>query len=221
MPDRRTPVDPILAEMGFTHRRARAAARLALEEAGIAARSEALMAADEAERARQLLSDQFALVCDACHRQQLGNSDKQRVPSATPAGCQVCGGSDNRRAAVAAVKALRAADWNHVVVVGGAPHTRRELQELIGDAIQLRLIDGTHRRTQASAADDLAWADLVVIWSSTQLDHRVSNLYTAHRDIRVILVARRGAAAILEAIAQAARNTASGQTAKPHRTRKG
>jgi hypothetical protein len=197
-------IDSLLTEMGFTHRRARTAARQALETAGIAARSEAKMPAGEMERSRQLLRDRFALVCQQCARRGLSVSGKQAVRAMSPADCHVCAGSDNRRAAASALQAIHAAGWQRLVVVGGAPNTRHELQELLGDEVQLRLVDGTLRRTQASADDDLAWADLVVIWGSTQLDHKVSNLYTGRRGGRAIMVAKRGVAALLDAIAQAA-----------------
>jgi hypothetical protein len=202
-------IDPILAEMGFTHRRARTAARQALEEAGIAARSEAQMPAGEVERSRQLLHDRFALVCQQCARRGLSIPGKQAVRALSPADCYVCGGSDNRRAAVAALRAMRTAGWRRLVVVGGAPNSRHELQDLLGDAIELRLVDGTLRRTQANADDDLAWANLAVIWGSTQLGHKVSKLYTGHHGGRVITVGRRGVASLLDAVAQAAAKSVS------------
>jgi hypothetical protein len=62
------------------------------------------------------------------------------------------------------------------------------------------------RRAPGSAAlralADLDWADLVFIWGASELDHRVSNLYThgagAQRR-KVVQMARRGIAALLNA----------------------
>jgi hypothetical protein len=68
-----------------------------------------------------------------------------------------------------------------LLVVGGSPTTRRELSEAIGQRVFLRLVDGTERRTKKKAEQDCAWADLVVIWGSTELNHGVSNLYPPPR----------------------------------------
>lgn len=100
------------------------------------------------------------------------------------------------------VEALRKAAITNVLVVGGSPGTRLELQYLAGDEIELSTIDGTVRRTQKQARQDIAWADLVIIWGSTELAHKVSKLYDPARckGKRRILVVRRGVSALAAAV---------------------
>lgn len=88
-----------------------------------------------------------------------------------------------------------------IVVIGGSPSVREELLALKPAALELRLIDGTERRTSDKARADLEWAQLVLVWGGSELDHRVSQLYTdptAHRR-KLVHVARRGIAALLTA----------------------
>lgn len=60
-------------------------------------------------------------------------------------------------------------------------------------SLELRLVDGTERRTRPEAQRDLDWADLVVIAGSSELAHKVSNLYTRAGDPTLVVTApRRG-----------------------------
>ena len=57
---------------------------------------------------------------------------------------------------------------------------------------------GSTRGTEPKG--DLEWADLVLIWGSSELGHKVSLLYTAGPQAlrhKVLTVARRGVAALL------------------------
>ena len=88
-----------------------------------------------------------------------------------------------------------------MVIVGGSPSVREELRDGLGTRLDLRLIDGTERRTLTQARLDLDWADLVLLWGGSELDHRVSRLYTgAPQALRRKLVhtSKRGIAALLE-----------------------
>jgi hypothetical protein len=106
------------------------------------------------------------------------------------------------RARAAAASACAAARVSRVVIVGGSPDTRRELASLSG-VLELRLIDGTARRTRTEALRDLDWAELVVIGGSSELGHKVSNLYTRERGgPPVITASRRGVEAIAGAVVE-------------------
>ena len=67
-------------------------------------------------------------------------------------------------------------------------------------APELRIISGTDRHTRRQARTNLDWADVVLIWGSTELDHKVSQLYTDGRHRHVVAVARRGIEALAEAL---------------------
>ena len=119
--------------------------------------------------------------------------------------CTRCGGSRNSRALIELVEACSSAGIARIVVVGGSPDIRRELGTVRG-ALELRLVDGTERRTRAEAQRDVAWADLVVIGGSSELGHKVSVLYTRDpSSTPVVTVARRGVEAIAAAVVEHAR----------------
>src|SRR5262249_57717632 len=67
--------------------------------------------------------------------------------------------------------------------------------------LELRLVDGTERRTVTQARLDLDWADLVLLWGGSELDHRVSTLYTGAPPAlrrKLVHTSKRGIAALLE-----------------------
>jgi hypothetical protein len=70
----------------------------------------------------------------------------------------------------------------------------RKLEPTLG--VRLTIIRGdAHSRDKARAQQDLAGADVVFIWASTVLDHRVSELYTGPK-VRTLPV--RGLARMLD-----------------------
>ena len=109
------------------------------------------------------------------------------------------GDSDLGEAALALARACRAAGLRRVVIVGGSPNYRQQLRELFGDALELRLVIGKERRTQAQARADLVWADAVLLWGGTILDHSLSQLY---RGENVHTFAHRGLAGMLRLAAE-------------------
>ena len=74
-----------------------------------------------------------------------------------------------------------------------------------GDPLELRLIDGSARAHAAGeAAQQLTWAQLLVIWASTPLHHKVSVAYTgqAPAGLPVVIVARRGVESLCREIVE-------------------
>jgi hypothetical protein len=118
--------------------------------------------------------------------------------------CEVCAGSNNRRAGYAARRALQMAGARHLLVVGGSRTTHAALRASLEDeAIEVRCIDGTAGARPAPTVDaDLDWADLLIVWASTPLPHKVSQPYTSRARGRVpmITVPRRGVEAVCHAL---------------------
>ncbi|WP_437877559.1 hypothetical protein [Sorangium sp. So ce513] len=129
-----------------------------------------------------------------------------RVVEAGPdAVCDMCGSSANKRAALAMIEAFRARGLRRLLVVGGGPGTAEDLRQLLAGEVDIRIVDGEGHRNAAKAEADLRWADVVAVWSSTILSHKVSKLYTDRRDAfrdKLVTVPRRGVAALCMAVAE-------------------
>ena len=196
-------IDGWLASLGFGPGPALAAARAALAQAQLTRGGKARMSTQKLERAKAELDARFSLHCPspAC-AEAARRSGRDPLPAATKAHCPHCGGSDNSRAAQDLLEACSRRGVHRVLVVGGSPSVREELHAALGGALELRTVDGTERRTQERARGDLEWADLVLLWGATELDHKVSAHYAhpppAQRG-KVVHVARRGIAALLAA----------------------
>ena len=201
-------IGELLGELGFSDALAQAAARAALEEAGLTRPGKARISEGKLEKVRLLLSEGFARTCtDGTCRDALARAKPlARLLQVKDArDCERCGGSDNLKAMRRLADLCRPRRIAKVVVVGGSPSVRAELLSLKPAEWELRLVDGTERRTQDKARADLEWAQLVFIWGSSELDHKVSKLYTdtasPHRQ-KLVQVARRGIAALLNAGAE-------------------
>ena len=195
-------LDHFLASLGLTGDAA-ARGRAVLEEAGVTNPRKARISEAKVERARAAIDARLARLCaDCATRSDPGGRELVVVPAAA---CTRCGGSRNARALTEMAEACAAAGIARVVVVGGSPEVRRELAA-VSPPPELRLVDGTERRTKPEALRDLEWADLVVIAGSSELAHKVSTLYTRERaGTPVVTAARRGVEAIAGAVAEHAR----------------
>lgn len=191
-----------LAEQGFGLPASTAAARATLEGAGLTRPGKARLSVEKLPRAAELLAATFFLHCaqPECEgfARATGCTPLRCEPRTT---CQRCGGSDNARAAKDVLAACARRGVSKLVVVGGSPAVREELERLLGGALELRLVDGTRARPVEQAKADLAWADAVLLWGATELHHKVSNQYQdgAHGPLKkkLVHVARRGIAQLL------------------------
>ncbi len=204
-------IDDFLARAGFGLPEARAAARAALEEARLTRAGKQRISNEKLSRASALLDERFYLHCGnpecESHAKASGKTPVRCDPKSA---CRFCGGSDNRRAATELVELCRARSVRRLVVVGGSPSVREELARSLGGSLELRMIDGTERRTTERARADVEWADVVMVWGASELHHKVSWLYTqVPQPLRrkVVVVAKRGVAALLAAAMEHLRKT--------------
>ena len=109
--------------------------------------------------------------------------DGRLVVETRPDQCAICGGSNNRRAALLLGRACRLRRVNRLLILGGTPSLHAELDGLLGPlGITLRCIDGaTGAHSKTDALPNLNWAQVLVIWASTPLPHKVSVSYTDER----------------------------------------
>lgn len=115
--------------------------------------------------------------------------------------CQRCFGSDNARAVKDVLDACRKRGFSKLVIVGGSPTVRQELERLVPSELELRLVDGTRARAVDQAKADLQWGDVVLLWGATELHHKVSNQYqdsaTGAWKRKLVHVPKRGIAQLL------------------------
>ena len=200
-------IDALLAEYGFRDPDARDLGRCALESAGLTRPGKRNLAADKRARVEAVLREQFVRACTRPHCRAAAAASARVdivLTGAAAAACELCGGSANRSTWERALAAMARRGWHRLVVVGGSPALHTELRAIVAGRIDLRLIDGTARRNAQDAGHDLAWADRIVVWGATLLDHKVSQLYTDRRSPTVITVARRGLSAVAEALIKTA-----------------
>jgi hypothetical protein len=205
MADEAVPLADLLLGLGFETPTTQARAREALVAAHLTTPTKQAISAEKRPRVEAVLRERFVVTCSSpgCSpppdgRERILVHDRHR--------CWICGGSDNRRTMETAARLFEAAGIARLVVVGGSPSVHEELRQLAPPSWQMRVIDGTARRTSESARGDLRWADLVLLWGSSELDHKVSELYSGRT---VVHVRRRGIAALLEEAIRFAENRRS------------
>jgi hypothetical protein len=195
-------IDAWLTEQGYGLPGSKPKARATLEEAGLTRAGKLRMSDEKLPRALEALRAKYCLHCASpeCVGFAKG-SGRQPLPCDPKSTCERCGGSDNRRAATDLIEACRRKGIARLVVVGGSPAVRQELEATLGSALQLRLVDGTERRTIDHSKADLEWGDLVLLWGASELHHKVSMQYTnlAEFKRKGVRVQLRGVAALLHA----------------------
>jgi hypothetical protein len=197
-------IDAWLAEKGYGLPAARAKAHAAIEEAGLTRAGKLRISAEKLPRVLEALRARFCLHCatPACLGFAKGSGREPLLcdPKST---CERCGGSNNRRAEADLVEACTKAGVKRLVIVGGSPAVREELEGALGAALSLRMIDGTERRTIDNAKADMQWGDLILLWGASELHHKVSMQYTnltqPELKRKLVRVQQRGVAALLQA----------------------
>lgn len=174
-----------------------------LQSLGISRPEKRGIALSKRERVRAALERAFIRVCPrgdcAAGAKKIAGS-RTAVPAASQKFCEVCAGSANRDAMLRAAAAMKTRGWTKLCVVGGFPATIPDLREIERAGVALRTVDGTRSRTTASAQADMEWADLVVLWGATPLDHSVSRLYKGEK---VVSLSARGVTRLGSAIVRA------------------
>ncbi len=197
------PIPQMLREFGIADGASQQLARESLAEWGLMTRpNRQRIARYKRDDALEALSESFLWHCS--------NGDCRTAARGAPPGtppllveqphCSVCGGSRDSSALARMAGALAAARLSRVLVVGGTENKCREIQGKSPGGIEWRFVDGKAARPDRLLRSDREWAEVIVLWASTVLDHRVSAHFPAKGDDRVITVPRRGIAALAEAV---------------------
>jgi hypothetical protein len=196
-------IDRFLQVEGFDTPAGAARARAVLEDGGLTRAGKLAMSAEKQPAARTLIAARLLKFCgdDGCSSRAADGRAPVRVAAAC---CEVCGGSNNRRAALALAARLKEQDISRLLIVGGTPTLHGELDQLlVPHGIKLRYVDAaTGSHSARDAAPDLQWAQVAVIWGASPLPHKVSRLYTADPPphLRVVKFARRGIEAMCKEV---------------------
>lgn len=190
-----------LAELGLTGANA-ALAREALEQAGLTRPGKQRIAVSKLADVRKVIDARYALLCGPCAARRKG-AETRTILEVPPAACTLCGGSANQRALREMTERCERLGVRRILLVGGAPALREEFARL-GSELELRLVDGTARRTRAEARSDVTWADVICVSSTSELSHQLANRYTGdeHAKGKIVTASRRGIEAIADAISQ-------------------
>lgn len=193
------PIDELLADLGLTGVAA-GEARRALEDEGLTNPRKQRIALGKKPRVREVVDGRWQRLCHNCRARAAG--DARPVVIVPQATCSLCAGSNNARAVETMTEACRRAGITKLLIVGGSPTFRRELADLAGGQLELRLVDGTRAVGKQAAQQDITWADLVVVLGGTELAHKVSTLYTREPGARrkLVTTSRRGIEAIADDI---------------------
>ncbi len=199
-------IEQFLRESGFDTPAAQRRARAELEAGGLTHPGKQAFVATKLDAASDLLRSRLLRVCgESCLSiDRRGAGAAREAVLVTQEHCEICNGSNNRRSAIAFVRALRHRGVSRIVVVGGTPPQWQEMKaQLQGTGLEMKYVDGT--KASHSAKDALAhrrWAQLIVIWGPTPLRHAVSDLYTEEPlpHLRIVPVSRRSSGALYDEV---------------------
>ena len=184
----------LLSSRGFEDEDAKRALEL-LHRAGLTRPGKIRIATTKVKAVDRALDAAFARHCRKpdCPPPSGGTREPVLVSAAH---CETCGGSDNRMAGADAA-AMRGAGRRKLLVAGGSPGTRGELERLCAGRIDLRFVTEETTPNRRTVAPLLAWSDVAAIWASTEISHKTTAVL---RGPKVLKVPRRGVAALAEAV---------------------
>lgn len=198
-------IEGFLHDEGFVAPESALRARALLEEHKLTRPGKQRMVETKLARARELFAAGFV---KACSKEQCGRlapvvaaANGREVVAVAATACELCGGSNNRRAALDLAERLRSRGATRLAVVGGTPTQHAELRGLLAnEGLDLRCVDATKgSHTLKDAAQVVKWAQVLVIWAPTPLPHKVSNVYkdaATTAGVRAVMVHQRGIEAI-------------------------
>lgn len=195
--DDAVPLERMLTELGFDTPASRASALDVLAAAGLTRPGKQNISIAKRPAVEEALTTLLVRTCDdeRCRAWAAADPDQRDPVAVTSAACELCGGSTNRRAARLLIATCERRRVRRLLIVGGSPSTAVELRELL-PGLEVRVVEGTSRPDETRALADRGWADVVVIWATTILDHKLSTLYTKNGP--ALTVARRGVAALCD-----------------------
>ena len=177
------PIEKLLRECGYASDAAQAAGRAALEAAGLTRAGKTRIAEGKRPDVEAALRARVTLLCGPCREAGIGDGHPDAVAAGAGDRCVVCEGSAARRSARVFAAACARARVRRVIFIGGSPDIRRELPILLGDALDVRLVDGTVARPGRDVQREIDGCDLAVVLGSTEISHTVSAAWESPKTI--------------------------------------
>ena len=172
--------------------------RAAMEAQSITRPGKTRIALSKRNAISRMIGARFLRTCHRVEcRAKAEHPSKQRLDVA-PEHCEVCGGSAADLAGANLREAMRRAGKCRLLVIGGTPNTQAEVLKQLGDAGEVRFVSNGEAHSSRTASENKGWADVIVIWATTPIDHKIT---THYRGPRTITVAQRGAAALASGVA--------------------
>jgi len=195
-------IQELLESLGYEGR-ALTSARQALEEEGLTRPGKSRIATAKVVSVKTALQSRFIRACSRVRCRESAASgaapNRRRLVEVDQRHCEVCGGSDNRRAVQAMTLAMQRTGKTRLLVLGGTPQMRSNLQALVEPPCEVRFVFGDGRDNAKDALQNATWANLIVVLASTPIAHKVTAHYKAYRPITV---PRRSITALAEAVSQ-------------------
>ena len=199
-------IDNMLAGFGVAPGEYQKARAILFEEGVIRRRPDRVnIARSKTDGARTVLNESFLWHCNNGECRQAAREEFDDAGSSDAdcflllveqSACEMCGGSPGARSLERMGAALDNAGRSRILVVGGTERKEREIRQKSPAGIEWRFVDGKVARDDRYYQPHRDWAQIIVIWQSTPLDHRVSAHFDGKGDERVITVRRRGVAAL-------------------------
>jgi hypothetical protein len=201
------PIADLLLELGFRSEEAQRMGRAALEAAKLTNPRKKNIAASKHEAAEAVIIAGVARCCGSDDCRAALQDETRPVAIVDRAACDICEGGRTAPAVRELGRAMARAGKRELLLLGGVPTAHEELRRgLAGSGVELRVVEGTISRPPAQARAWADSADLIVVWVTTPLDHRVSLQFTRpeYRG-KTITVTRRGAGALAREVTRAVR----------------
>ena len=177
------PTAKLLRECGYHSDAAQAAGRAALEAAGITREGKERIAEWKRPDAVATLKARVTLLCEACRLAGLGGGHPTAIIAGAGDRCVICEGSATRRGALILIRACQRARFHRVIFVGGNPDVHRELPLLMGDDLDVRIVDGMTSRPGRDVQREIDGCDVVVLLGSTEISHTVSATWAGPKTV--------------------------------------
>lgn len=173
-------------------------------EAGLSAPRKTNIAAHKQAQVEELLAARFIRVCESGECVTKARTDGRERVMVPTSECEMCAGGNAEHALAVMFEHLATAGIRRVLVVGGSPTVHAELsRRFAATKVALDIVDG-ERALDARRAEALATrADVIVVWGSTLLGHRVSTLFTQPKyGAKRVPLARRGLRSFADAVTE-------------------